>query len=472
MKKPNEMKFTQLLSRIIVEDSRTEFLHDKYVHEPKKGEKGKPKEKTIPFEVFKEIVRTDPSTKFPDGFDFDTATYEDIKNKVNAGGYTEWIIKSLFKLTPDNKDLRPGSPEYNKEMQEKIRLFMEDLFKINGDLVKFIKYKPYLPQDKRDINKFSSPNDLFMFLQSFQLPEKKQKELEKKKLKKEIRKEREGYKHPGAQTVFNGDTWTVVKIEGDTPESREAASWYGGFYDYDNGESRWCTSPPNSNYFRSYITKGPLYVILANDDKGKVGGRTGLPQERYQWHFEDEQFMDRADHQIDLIKFLTGEGAELKEYFKPMFLSGKGGKESADATSVELKLSSRKGKIIAIYGFDEFFDNLSPNLEKLSIDNDTNNDVAIDIPESIGNLRKLRSLNLKKCVKSIPDSICNCNELFALTISNSKEIKTLPECLRSIKEFEFFHAKDCPNLKLPKIFSNPDLWDNVGPGIYFLRDNK
>jgi len=457
MKKPNKMKFTQLLSILILEDSRLEFLHDKYVHEPKKGERPDPTKKAIPFEIFKEIVKADPTAKFPEGFDFNNTTYDQIKEKVNAGKYTEWIIKGFLKMKPETDDIKPGTPEYNEEMKEMVRLFMEDLYKVNMDLIKFTKYKSYFPQDKRDINKFSSPDDLYRFLISFELPEKIKKELEKKELKKEVKKERQGVRHPGSEIIFVGNNYTVVKIEGGGPKQQEAARWFGGYHE----ETRWCTSPENSNYFQQYIKQGPIYEVIPNNDNGNVGHKTGLPMDRFQFHFPTEQFKDVHNESIDLIKFLTGEGAELKELFKPMFLYGKGSTESLDSTSVELKLSSKKGKIIAIYGFDEFFDNLSPNLEKLSIDNDTNNEVAIDIPESIGNLTKLRTLNFKKCVKSIPNSFCNCKELFAITITENKQLRTLPECLPNNKAFEFINAKNNPNLKLPKAFFNPEEWDNV-----------
>ena len=147
------MKFTTLLTNLIVEDSRTQFLHDKYVYEPKKGEKPEPNKKGVPYKIFKEIVKADPTTKFPQGFDFDEASYEELKDKVNAGKFTEWILKSLFNLKPDDENVQKGSAEYKQEMAEKVRLFMEDLFKVNGDLVKFVKYQKYFPTDKRDINK-------------------------------------------------------------------------------------------------------------------------------------------------------------------------------------------------------------------------------------------------------------------------------------------------------------------------------
>ena len=458
------MKFTTLLTNLIVEDSRTQFLHDKYVYEPKKGEKPEPNKKGVPYKIFKEIVKADPTTKFPQGFDFDEASYEELKDKVNAGKFTEWILKSLFNLKPDDENVQKGSAEYKQEMAEKVRLFMEDLFKVNGDLVKFVKYQKYFPTDKRDINKFSSPSALFAFLQSFQLPEKKQKELEKKELKKEIRKTRHGFNHLGSEIVFEGDNYTVVKIQGDGPEQREAAQWFGGNYEYDKGESRWCTSPPGSNYFKTYIKQGPLYVILANDDKGQVGKVTGLPVERYQWHFESNQFMDRDDHQIDLVKFLTGEGKELKNFFKQQFLTGSGDINAANQ-DVNIKTSSKSGRALAIYGFNELFDNLPANITKLSIENDTSAELSVNIPESIGDLTKLRVLTLIKVVASIPESIGNCKSLMALSLTHNPNLKTIPKSLVNLPKLEFVNLRGSSNVKFPEIFLQH--YEECQDGLYY-----
>ena len=72
---------------------------------------------------------------------------------------------------------------------------VEDLFKVTDDLKKFTKYKQYFPEDKRNILNFKSPEELFRFLDSFELPEKLKQRKEKEELKKEIRKERKGFSH-------------------------------------------------------------------------------------------------------------------------------------------------------------------------------------------------------------------------------------------------------------------------------------
>ena len=365
------MKVYNILRQLVLENSRFEVLLDKYTKE-KKDKEGKKVKPLLELTKFAQIILADPTTKKPADFDVSDLSVENL-SKVQPGAYTNWLLKSYEtpQLDPDTAQMvEPGTASYITAIKNARNLFMEDLFKVTDDLKKFTKYKQYFPQDKRDINKFKSPDELFRFLDSFQLPEKKQKELEKKELKKEIRKEREGFNHPGASLEYTGENYTVIKISDSGPKGQEAASWYGGFYDYDQGESRWCTSPPNSSYFKGYVKDGPLYVILANDDKGKVGKRTGLPQERYQFHFPSNQYMDRADHRIDLMNFLNQTAPDLKEYFKPEFAKGlttSGGKK------VEIDYpNSSAAKFIALYGFDDFFGSLPDDITNLLFNNKSN----------------------------------------------------------------------------------------------------
>lgn len=294
------MKVLSIVKNIILENSRFDVLLDKYTT-IKKDKEGKKVNPVLDVTKLAQIIFADPTTKKPTDFDTSDLSPENL-SKVQPGAYTNWLLSKFVtpgKFNDERDEIVQGTPQYKKMVQEYRDLFMEDLFKVTDDLKKFTKYKQYFPLDKRDINKFSSPDELFRFLNDFKLPEKKQKELDKKNLKKEIRKERKGYSHPGATVEIETPTWTVVKISDVGPKGQEAASWYGGYYDYNNGESRWCTSPPDSSYFKGYAKDGPLYVILANDDKGKVGGRTGLPQERFQFHFPSNQFMDNpVDHGV------------------------------------------------------------------------------------------------------------------------------------------------------------------------------
>ena len=440
------MKLAYTLRNVILENSRFDVLLDKYSQKKKDKKTGKEIKPIMDLGTLSQIIFADPTTKKPQDFDESLITVDNL-SQVQPGAYTNWLLKNYAQPKVDTEIYMtdPNIPAVKKAFQEYRELFMEDLFKVTGDLKKFTKYKQYFPLDKRDINKFSSPDELFRFLDGFKLPEKKQKELEKKELKKEIRKEREGFSHPGGTIEFTGDKWTVVKIEGADEKAQEAASWYGGYYDYDNGETRWCTSPPNSSYFKGYIKDGPLYVMLANDDNGKVGKRTGLPQERFQFHFPSNQFMDRADHRIDLIQYLNGPMEELKEYFKPEFAKGmttSGGKK------VEIEYpSSSAAKFIALYGFDEFFSSLPDDITNLLFNNKSNEKIALDVPPTLGRFKNLEALLLMNCVKSLPETIGELSKLSFLALPDNPSLTNLPDSLLNLDGLMFVNLKGSkPNL--------------------------
>jgi len=442
------MQITSLLGKFIVEQSRFQVLYDKVV---KPKDPKDPKSKGLmTFDILKALIFADPTTKAPENFDVEGASIEDM-DKVKAGKFVQWILKNYLTFKPSEgglpDDIDVKSKEYQNAKKEYLRLFMEDLFKVTDDLKKFERFKQYFPEDKRDINKFTVKS-LFDFLETFELPENVKKKLEKSQTKKEIRKERKGYSHPGAEIMLVGDEYTLIKIEGTGEKQKEAASWYGGYYDYDKGESRWCTSPPNSSHFMHYASKGPLYVILANDDKGKVGERTGLPQERYQFHFPDSQFMDRADRQINLVDFLNNKAPELKEIFKPEFAKGlvtKGGNK------VQIDYpNSAAGKFIALYGFEDLFESLPETVEHIVITVTGSDSVAFDVPESLGRFTNLRALLLQNCVKSLPESIGKLKKLHILSLPDNKQIETLPVSIIDIPDLTFINLKGSnPNLIMP-----------------------
>jgi len=342
----------------------------------------------------------------------------------------------------------------------------EDLFKIKDELTEFERIKQYLPEDQRDINKYT-PQSLSSTLENFQLPEEKKKKKEKETLKKEIRKEREGFKHPGADIIFNGNDYTLIRIDFQKhgEKSLEAASWYGGFYDYKNGESKWCTSPPNSNYAKTYMKDGPLYVILANNDNGKVGLRTGLPQERFQFHFPSNQFMDREDKPVELVKLLNGKLSELKEIFKPEFAKGlivKG------TNKVEINYpESSAGKFIALYGFDELFSSLPDTIESLNINNKSKESIALDVPESLGRFKNLENLMLNNLVKSIPNSIGELSKLDFLSLPNNKSLEKLPESISKLDSLSFINLRGSnPKVIIPQVVA--DRLTDEGDSFYYV----
>ena len=419
------------------------------------------------FDSLKQIIFADPTTKAPQNFDVDGASIQDM-DKVKVGKFTQWMLKNFVK--PSSQDLDDigtsdvNSPEYKNTIKEFKRRFIEDLFKFTDMLSKFEKIKQYIPQEQRDINKLT-PNSLLNIIMN--LPEDVKQKINKKDVKSQARQERKEnrFAHPGGEILKEGENYTLIKIEGTGPQQQEAAQWYGGFYDYQNGESHWCTSPPGSNYFMTYAKQGPLYVIMANDDKGLVGARTGLPQERYQFHFPSSQFMDRMDRSVNLVELLNGPMVELKEEFKTEFAAGL---TSANKEKVEINYpQSAAGKFIVLYGFEELFESLPTDIKYLLINNTSNEKVAWDIPESLGRFTNVEALMLVKLVKSLPDSIGNMKNLQFLTLSDNESLKELPETLADLPNLSFVTIRNVPNLVIPPRLAEKMVEE--GQGFYYVQ---
>ena len=444
------MKITTLLSRLILEQSRFQVLFDKMVKPPVSLDKKKTKEKGLmDFETLKKIIFADPTPKGPEGFNVDGATENDMET-VKVGKYAQWLLKNFVNPSmselelPADQEIDRTSKSYKKATMEFKRLFLEDLYKTTDDLKKFERAKTYLPQEQRDINRFT-PRTLFDTLSNFQIPEKKKAEMEKK----EAKKSREGFNHAGGEIIYDGPKWTMIRIKDQGSVGKDAAIYYGGFHEYDQGESRWCTSSPGLTYFNGYIKDGPLYVIFPNDDKGKVGKKTGLPEERYQFHFPSNQYMDRHDRQINLVEYLNGPMSDLKEFFKPEFAKGlvnKGGNK------VEINYpDSSAGKFVALYGFDELFESLPVNIEHLLINNKSKEDIALDVPESLGRFTSLEALLLQNIVKSLPESIGNLTKLNFLALPDNKHLDSLPSSIKDLQSLEFINLKNSnPNIQIPE----------------------
>ena len=429
------MKITSLLRKVILENSRFNVLYDKLVKPSEKSKQG-----ILSFETLKAIIFADPTTKLPEGFgDIDEVGIEDMDN-VKVGKYTQWLIKNF--VSPKESDFEfegersDKNPEYKKARKRFENLFMEDLFKQTERLQFYEKAKQYLPQEKRDINKLSI-RDLYDIFTNFELPEKKRKEEEKKLAKKT----REGLKHAGGKILFEGPKWVLIKIEDQGPTGKDAAIYYGGYKDVKNGESDWCTSSPGLNYFDRYIKDGPLYVIFPQDDKGQVGKRTGLPKERYQFHFQSSQFMDREDHQINLVETLNGPMSELKDFFKEEFAKGLVQKGTNKVTIQYPRDSG--GKFIALYGMEELFNSLPDTLQNLNIRNDSQENFSHPIPNSISRFKDLNILMLQNFVNSVPDSISECKSLTMISLPYNKDLKTVPESIGTLPNLEFLNLKGC-----------------------------
>ena len=431
------ISFTNILKDLIVESSRFQVLFDKFVKPKEKGKKG-----MMPFETLFAIIAADPTSKFPQGMDIDNVNPEDM-DKVKIGKYTQWLLKNF--VNPTTLDVTPDSPRYKGAYQQYQELFMEDLYKVTGDLQKFERFKNRLPQELRDINKLT-PETLYDNVKDFSLEKTKATKDEKKEASKT-------YQHPGAEIVYRGADWTIARISDKGQLGKDAACFYGGSYQEPHkGETRWCTSSPGLTWFDRYIKDGPLYVVMPNTGKTfktdkEYGDVSGLPANRYQFHFPSNQYMDPDDRQIDLIDFLNTNEEGMKEFFKPEFMKGL---SSGGGTKVSVNYpGDSASKFIALYGFDEFFETLPKNINRLEFIAKSQNNLNLNIPSTIGNFKDLTALHLVGCVASLPDSVCGLQKLQFLSLPDNPNIQMLPSCIAEMPSLSVLNMKGSNKNSIP-----------------------
>jgi hypothetical protein len=394
---------------------------------------------------FIELVKADPTTRL-NNIDIDTATSEQL-SKVKAGKYVQWLIKSYLMPTTERQ---PGDNGYEKEVKQVKETFMEDLYKVTDDLKKFDRFKSRVKGEK-DINKMT-PNQLYDAVKDFDLTLATTTKAERKQA--EV--------HPGSKLIYDGDNWRVIEIKDKGVIGKEAACFYGG----NNVETRWCTSAPGLSYFERYIKDGPLYVIY-NPDDTDVSPTTGLPKNRYQFHFPSNQFMDKDDRQQDLVQLLNGPMEELKSFFKPEF--AKGLTVGGEKLVIDSFSQGAIGKFIALYGLDDLIGNLPVTLKEFQIQNRGNDKVLITIPEEIGRFKDLHMILLDNCVKSIPESVCTLPKLRFLALINNPGLTSIPECVADLPNLYFLNLKGSNNVEVPESIKAKGT--DMGGGMWDLQED-
>ena len=93
------MKFTSILKKVILEQSRFELLSDALTKpsKDKEGNKVKPK---MSREEFNKLVEADPTTRL-NNIDLTSANSKELE-KVKAGKYVQWLIKKYLMPKSEN----------------------------------------------------------------------------------------------------------------------------------------------------------------------------------------------------------------------------------------------------------------------------------------------------------------------------------------------------------------------------------
>jgi hypothetical protein len=447
------MKITKVLSNLITEDARFQVLYKQYVLPSGDRKKG-----ILPFEIVRAIVFTDPTTR-PQDYDVESASVEDMtSDKVKVGKYVQWMLKRFVKPqlnTEDGEPIEVNSEEYKRDAVEYRRHFMEDLPQFKELLTKYERFKGSLVDaSKKNIDNVKSFTELAQLDVKYGDTTVELGSYRGKKVKKDAGTAvNKNFDIPGAEILKVGSEYTLIRISDKGTLGSKAASYFGGYSGgIDRGETNWCTAAEGSSHSQTYRNQGPLYIFIANDDKGQVGEVTGLPTERYQIHFPTDQFKSRnqysRDGNIPIVEWLNGKWSEFKEILKPEFAKGF---VKPNTENVEIKYpGTATGKFVALYGFEELFEVLPESITRLNIINTSNERIILTIPDSITRFKSLKAVLFENVIDKVPDAICQMQSLMILAVPNNPELKSLPDCIMNIPRLTFVNVNRSPNVKVPQ----------------------
>ena len=213
-------------------------------------------------EGMKKFYPNIPDDKFQTYIELDP-TYR--KGSTQAGKYAKWILGLANKSKLDNighvSDLLSRFESVKRTLKNKDIMSYRSMDELEDAL-----------NDQSNYNELSDRQEL----------RQTQKAVHNTDLTKD------------ASLVFESEMWEVW-----IPKTYEASCKLG------RGTS-WCTaSTEHDYYYKQYSNQGPLYINIH-----KV-----IPDSKYQFHFESEQFMNADDHEIDIFEFLFEENKELVPFY-------------------------------------------------------------------------------------------------------------------------------------------------------------
>ncbi len=225
------------------------------------------------------------------------ATPDEIYNSyykdVPRNEFDQIVMADPLSLSGDSGIKRIG--KYAKLL---INLFRKKGLKLE-DLPRAKEYLEYVYKHSvaLDVNKIKSLTDLYDVVKNYYTKDTKDLGSIISALNEKEYKE-----------IFRGRKFTIF-----TPLTERASCTLGV-------NTEWCTTwgPESLNpkhkdrgsLFSRYHNQGPLYILISDSDVN----------DKYQFHFESKQYMDREDKRIDVTEFLN-ENPDVKNFFFPSLVS-------------------------------------------------------------------------------------------------------------------------------------------------------
>lgn len=227
------------------------------------------------FESFRKSLSKTTSINEIKAADAKEKFYKDIDND---------IYQKIIKLDPTYNESNDEFGKYTKwviKMWKGRLLKEEDFYKIEDYLDIYHTYRNRI--EEKDIMRIKTPRELYDIIEPY-----KDKDQPVSK-SDEVRKIKQD-----ADKVYEDNTWQVI-----VPKSEEAACYYGK-------GTQWCTAANQSNnMFNFYNRSGKLFININKQTK-----------EKFQFHFENSEFMDEQDNPISFEDMGVDETDSLFQFYK------------------------------------------------------------------------------------------------------------------------------------------------------------
>lgn len=168
---------------------------------------------------------------------------------------------------------------------------------------------------------------------------------------------------------FNGKKWQIY-----TPFTEKASCYLGV-------NTEWCTTwgpyslnkkhKDRGSMYQRYHGQGPLFIMVNKE----------MTDEKYQFHFESNQYMDKNDHRVNTKEFLNQkDNREILYYFFPSFFR----EASSDELKIEMKRIDILPEELAVKVFNKAIDNVNNDLVNALMSND---EEKLSMVTSLDNIR-------------------------------------------------------------------------------------
>lgn len=99
--------------------------------------------------------------------------------------------------------------------------------------------------------------------------------------------------------------------------------------------------------------------------------------------------------------------------------------------------NQENAKFARMFGLETLFDAMPENTTFLQIENKSNDNITLKIPDSIGKFRNLETLVCDNIIDEVPSSIGECTKLSFLNLTNNKNLTTLPASIGKLTCLDF-----------------------------------